>query len=1184
MECRPATGWDIHSTVTVAQYRAMESPAQDEDPQRSVLQQRAIEEARLAYSHLPHGDAVFRQCVEGKETLLEVLSTVEQKCQSQKKKKSTRFLSKLQKYTTWLQNMSAVVDIVVQTQAGFGCPLWAPIKFILKISDDHSKATEQVFNLLQSITESLPRLEVYEKLQSDNILQIALLNIFTDVVDFSVRAFQFFRRGTLVRLAQTVVRSFDRDIGAVIARLERHARVADQTAVATELLEAAKFRKEAGRRQHEELEIQCERWLKPSDVKHVHLHQVRARLDGTCDWITSNDVFGRWIKPGCLTSQDRLLVISGTHGCGKSVLASSIVARLEESEQHTLFFAFSSSDGSRQTSESLIRTLLWQLLQQTTNKENMSTIHHLRLDGQPTIPELWEAFGQIASSLAKPVYCVVDGIDECTDYNHTMSVKIMQIMEVCPNLRILLLGRPHVIETHSDNSAFAAIEITSAMLYQDIEVFINNEIAKSDILSLPEFRTNVYKTLTDKSDGMFLWVRLMVDDLRKSSSKSEFSERLQNLPRGLEKAYQLFFLHLFQKLDKYELRLAHNVLAFTSASCRPLRFEELRYAHAMHCRSLETVAQPLEEYLLLQPPQRVLDVTGGLVSMTDGVLRLIHSSVRDFLIRPEDQWVCEPDRAVLGFRIDITQTHRSFAWLCLDYMRLEQDERRNWEPETCQSTQALWDSYPLLAYATLYACFHLNRSWPPCSISLAKIETVLESTQSILWVQHFAHLLFEDVTLESQMDELMVWGDRMADAGLDKRLFAIFEETLKERIGQMRRAGKHDDPLTESLQFHLNQATVGQFGSFGQQQNHESADSVLESGTAGPNVETSSPYSSPSSNDPSATLSRAMDLLKGQNSLPIGHQIELCLRLSTSLRRTRVLIDPLKVLFQLILRNASGIHVFALLAIGEFYKRLEKYQEALEVYTAASRKMDHLDVPLKFRIHSYMGDCYRALSLDMEALRSYERAFSGQEILLGSRHYGTLKTLKMMMLINDWNSQYTEVLRLSDKIFMQQEFVPELNLIDNLQLHNLRHNAYLKMGNHDRAAHVEKSLQATLKLCRESYSNDDGISPRLLRERSFAYYNLGNYDKALESFQLACEAFKKSKGSNFSHTLFIQASIALTYARLGRYYEAKKLLEMVHAKQQSVLGPDHREVWWTRNKLEALKFVDNELGEGRVGR
>lgn len=143
-----------------------------------------------------------------------------------------------------------------------------------------------------------------------------------------------------MRLAQSVVRSFDRDIGAVIARLERHARVADQTAVATELLGAAEFRKEARRRQHEELKLQCERWLKPSDVKHVHSNQVRARLDGTCDWITSNNNFARWIEPECSTSQDRFLVISGIHGCGKSVLASSIVARLEKKQTAHLVFRF----------------------------------------------------------------------------------------------------------------------------------------------------------------------------------------------------------------------------------------------------------------------------------------------------------------------------------------------------------------------------------------------------------------------------------------------------------------------------------------------------------------------------------------------------------------------------------------------------------------------------------------------------------------------------------------------------------------------------------------------------------------------------------------------------------------------------------------------------------------------------
>ena len=101
---------------------------------RLVLQKLAIEDARTAFSRLPHSNAVFRQCLEGKETLAEVLTTVEQRCQTFKRKKSTRFLEKLQKHTTWLQNISSVVDVAVQTQAGIGCPVWAPIKFVLKVS------------------------------------------------------------------------------------------------------------------------------------------------------------------------------------------------------------------------------------------------------------------------------------------------------------------------------------------------------------------------------------------------------------------------------------------------------------------------------------------------------------------------------------------------------------------------------------------------------------------------------------------------------------------------------------------------------------------------------------------------------------------------------------------------------------------------------------------------------------------------------------------------------------------------------------------------------------------------------------------------------------------------------------------------------------------------------------------
>ena len=102
---------------------------------RLALQKQAIENAKLTYSRLPHGHAELRSALEGKETLAEVIGIAEQKCRSDRKRKSIKFLNQMQKHTAWLQNMSGVVDVAVQTQAGIACPLWAPIKFILKVDN-----------------------------------------------------------------------------------------------------------------------------------------------------------------------------------------------------------------------------------------------------------------------------------------------------------------------------------------------------------------------------------------------------------------------------------------------------------------------------------------------------------------------------------------------------------------------------------------------------------------------------------------------------------------------------------------------------------------------------------------------------------------------------------------------------------------------------------------------------------------------------------------------------------------------------------------------------------------------------------------------------------------------------------------------------------------------------------------
>jgi hypothetical protein len=98
-----------------------------------TLQQHAVEEARLTFAKLPGEDALFQQCVSQDDAVIEMVNGLQRKYKSHRRKKSSLLVERFERYTTWLQNFSGVVDVVAQTEAGIGCPIWAPVKFVLQV-------------------------------------------------------------------------------------------------------------------------------------------------------------------------------------------------------------------------------------------------------------------------------------------------------------------------------------------------------------------------------------------------------------------------------------------------------------------------------------------------------------------------------------------------------------------------------------------------------------------------------------------------------------------------------------------------------------------------------------------------------------------------------------------------------------------------------------------------------------------------------------------------------------------------------------------------------------------------------------------------------------------------------------------------------------------------------------------
>jgi predicted AAA+ superfamily ATPase len=89
----------------------------------------------------------------------------------------------------------------------------------------------------------------------------------------------------------------------------------------------------------------------------------------------------KWNEPSSISASERLLCISGTHGCGKTILASSIIEDLKSKQLQTLFFYFSGKDASLQNLDGIVRTFLWQLLEDTTDQRIPELVSMLVLKG-----------------------------------------------------------------------------------------------------------------------------------------------------------------------------------------------------------------------------------------------------------------------------------------------------------------------------------------------------------------------------------------------------------------------------------------------------------------------------------------------------------------------------------------------------------------------------------------------------------------------------------------------------------------------------------------------------------------------------------------------------------------------------------------------------------------------------------
>ncbi|KAL3298960.1 ankyrin repeat-containing protein [Colletotrichum asianum] len=158
----------------------------------------------------------------------------------------------------------------------------------------------------------------------------------------------------------------------------------------------------------------------------------------------------------------------------------------------------------------------------------------------------------------------------------------------------------------------------------DMRVYVTSRFEECELDDLLERHPELEKEILGKSQGIFLLVRLLVDQLVDLSTVKEMRKALQVFPTHLNEAFESSLQRInFQ--SKSRSALAHRVMGWIVSAERKLQMSEL--AHGL---ATEEGVDVIDEENLVSS-KTILKVCGGLVVLQGSAVSMVHTTVHTWL-------------------------------------------------------------------------------------------------------------------------------------------------------------------------------------------------------------------------------------------------------------------------------------------------------------------------------------------------------------------------------------------------------------------------------------------------------------------------------------------------------------------------------------------------------------------------
>ena len=333
--------------------------------------------------------------------------------------------------------------------------------------------------------------------------------------------------------------------------------------------------------------------LKTLRLRNTRYEKISSHYEHTFQWLWESPEYSKWLS----MEGSGLLFIEGKPGSGKSTLLRYFADRFNAPVSGTIVakFFYSHRDGELERNhKSMLRCLLYEILK---NDESLfmhfqQEYRNLRDPEVDTIPKAWgyERLKAVLRDclqhpLKRSFFLIIDAMDESDHCDRADIVNFLREVSTPARptaggcvVKVFLASRPINEIHHVSIPADQRIRLQEKNR-EDIERYTHCLLKKPIFSSCrDDIKEKIRDYIVKHADGVFLWVRVVGNELEKHCSEGlaprKMLEFLESLPRELEGYYE-YILQGLNGGDEDSTRDGTRILQFCLFSHRPVGLLEL---------------------------------------------------------------------------------------------------------------------------------------------------------------------------------------------------------------------------------------------------------------------------------------------------------------------------------------------------------------------------------------------------------------------------------------------------------------------------------------------------------------------------------------------------------------------------------------------------------------------------------